>query len=95
MFKKGKTYEKSIIPYFSCSRDFGLYDVLNICCWFCSFIDTAVSRAVSDVATAALADTSATQGGDYRYVVDENAETPAYSPYTAAQREMIATLVKK
>jgi len=61
---------------------------------FYYYTETAVSRNVDYVASAALADTSATQAGDYQYVVDANAETPVYSPYTESQRAILATLVK-
>ena len=58
------------------------------------YTETAVSRNVDYVASAALADTSETQAGDYQYVVDANAATPVYSPYTEAQRAILAALLK-
>lgn len=59
------------------------------------YSDTSAARTISDVATAAIADVSSTYApaGDYINKITSGTNTGKYSPYTEAQRTLLATLV--
>ena len=60
------------------------------------YSDAACVRNVSMVAAKALADVQETQAGEYKYLVDSSdAYAAQYSPYTAAQRVILNSLIRK
>jgi hypothetical protein len=60
------------------------------------YSDAVCVRNVSVVAAKALADVQGTQGSEYKYLVNSSdAYNAQYSPYTAAQRVILNSLIRK